>query len=638
MKPPDPSTVFQNAAKAIARGDWEGARRAYGRVLKSMPKDWRGFYQAGLLEAGGGHYDLAEKAFSRAQSLSPDNAQIGANLAQIYLLTDRPAVAAELLEAAAVKAPKSADVRRQLGMAYQELNDLARADAAFRQAMELGASDRGLLNNRAVILQALGRPMEAVELLEMVCREGDEGFEAFNNLGNLYRTVGRTQKAAELFAKALTLAPLNFHIHRNLALLKRETGDFQAGMAAARRAAISEPSSMDGLLILSEMIEHRADLATAKRLLPWSLVGAPDNADAATLLARVHRRGGNAETALQYLEQGLSNVGDRPGRYKLLFERAQAEQSLGRHDKAFAALIAANQNQISMMPPGRVDPERAFERVKVLKDLMDRACWPDINAAVEPGRTPVFLVGFPRSGTTLLDQVLDSHPSVVVLEERPLVAAMISRLKSAGYAYPNDLPTLDNTILDELRAGYFLERDAYINVPKGHVFVDKMPLNIVHAALILRVFPEAKFLLALRDPCDVCLSCFMQPFELNDWMAVFTDIDATARLYDAVFDLWFQTAEKLTADHHVVRYEDLISDLRATASAAIRFMGLEWDDRMAAFHQHAKDRGHLSTPSHSQVTQPVYRHAIQRWKKYGAAMDTVARTLKTRRSSLGYRD
>ncbi|MDG2284382.1 MAG: sulfotransferase, partial [Alphaproteobacteria bacterium] len=587
-----------------------------------------------------GHYDFAEKAFARAQALSPDNAQIGANLAQIYLLTGRPAAAAELLEAVALKAPDSADVQRQLGMAYQELDDLKRADVAFRQAMELGAGDHGLLNNRAVILQSLGRPMEAIEHLELICRKGDDRFETLNNLGNLYRTVGRTQKAAELLAKALTRAPLNFHIHRNLALLKRESGDFLAGMAAARRAAICEPGSMDGLLILSEMFEHRADLAKAKRLLLRTLVGAPDNADAVALLARVHRRGGNAETALQCLEFGLSNVGDRPGRYKLLFESAQAEQSLGRHDKAFEALITANQNQISMMPPGRVDPERAFERVKALKDVMERACWPDINAAasVEPGRTPIFLVGFPRSGTTLLDQVLDSHPSVVVLEERPLVAAMISRLKSAGYAYPDDLPVLDIAMLDELRAGYFLERDTLVDVPEDHVFVDKMPLNIVHAALILRVFPEAKFLLALRDPCDVCLSCFMQSFELNDWMAVFTDIDATARLYDAVFDLWFQTAEKLNADHHVVRYEDLISDLRGTASAAIGFMGLEWDDRMAAFHEHAKDRAHLSTPSHSQVTQPVYTHAVQRWKKYGAAMDNVTRILKSRRSSLGYGD
>jgi hypothetical protein len=130
----------------------------------------------------------------------------------------------------------------------------------------------------------------------------------------------------------------------------------------------------------------------------------------------------------------------------------------------------------------------------------------------------------------------------------------------------------------------------------------------------------------------------MQSFELNDWMAVFTDLAATARLYGAVFDLWFLTAEKLRLEHHVVRYEDLIADLRGTAAEAMKFIGLEWDDRMADFHQHARERGHLSTPSHAQVTQPVYGHAVARWKRYGGMMDETARLLKPYRSALGYGD
>jgi len=248
----------------------------------------------------------------------------------------------------------------------------------------------------------------------------------------------------------------------------------------------------------------------------------------------------------------------------------------------------------------------------------------------------VFLVGFPRSGTTLLDQVLDSHPEVVVLEERPLVAGMIARVKSNGYRYPEDLARLDDATVATLRRGYLTDRDRYINVPGGHVFVDKMPLNIVHAALIRRVFPNARFLLALRDPRDVCLSCFMQSFELNDWMAAFTDINTTAELFNVVFDLWCRTSERLSLDYHTVRYEDLIEDLRATASAAIGYLGLEWDEGMATFHEHAKRRGHLNTPSHAQVTQPVYSHAVQRWKRYGAAMDEPARILEPSRIALGY--
>ena len=639
MKQAGPDAAFENAEKAGAGGDWVAARRIYGRVLKALPRDWRGFYRAGLLEARGGHYGLAEKAFDRAQALSGGNASVAANLAQIYLFTARPIEAAGLLEKIAVEAPNSADIQRQLGIAYQQLGQLADADTAYRRAMDLGANDPALLNNHAVVLQALGRLAEAIALLEAARRQGG-GIETLNNLANLYRSAGQPDNAAAIFALALRQAPLSVPLYRNLALLNRDQGASAAGLLAARRAAISDPANMDGLVIIAEILEHRADLLTAGRLVRRAVAGAPGNADAVALLARNLRREGNPEAALAGLQGALSRVGDRPGDHKLLFEQAQAEQALGRFDRAFDALVAANRRQIAAMPPGRVDPERAFDRVRALHAMVDGA---EVGALAGPrrddiGGSPVFLVGFPRSGTTLLDQVLDSHPSVRVLEERPLVTGMIARLTAAGHAYPEALERLDDEMLEALRQGYFADRDGFGEVPHGAVFIDKMPLNITHAALIRRVFPDARFLLAVRDPCDVCLSCFMQSFELNDWMAVFTDLAATARLYVAVFDLWFLTAEKLDLEHHVVRYEDLIADLRGTAAAAMQFIDLEWDDRMADFHQHARQRGHLSTPSHAQVTQPVYRHAVARWKRYGGMMDEAAGLLKPHRSALGYGD
>ncbi|MDE0811333.1 MAG: sulfotransferase, partial [Alphaproteobacteria bacterium] len=477
-------------------------------------------------------------------------------------------------------------------------------------------------------------------LLEVIRGRGDDGLETLNNLGNLYRALGRTEKAGEIFALALKQTPLSAPLHRNRALLNRDAGQIEDGVAAARRAAICEPSRMDGLLIIAEMQERRANLREAKKLMSRAVIGAPENADGAALFARIHRRDGDCGTALRLLRESPAASSNRVGSHKLLFEAAQAEQALGQHEKAFGTLIKANLQQISATPRGRADPARAFDQIYALGEVIDRLDdkGPSTIDCCKREDMPVFLVGFPRSGTTLLDQVLDSHPSVVVLEEKPLVAGVIRRMKNANLLYPQDLPGLNNTFLEELRSGYLEDRDGYIDVPKSSVFIDKLPLNIVHVALIQRIFPKAKFLLALRDPCDVCLSCFAQSFELNDWMAVFTDIAETARMYDEVFDLWFRTLEKLQLDHHVVRYEDLISDLRGTASAVLTFLGLEWDDGMAAFHEHAKRRGNLSTPSHAQVTQPIYGHAVRRWKRYGAAMDDIAEFLGPRRAALGYGD
>lgn len=249
---------------------------------------------------------------------------------------------------------------------------------------------------------------------------------------------------------------------------------------------------------------------------------------------------------------------------------------------------------------------------------------------------PVFLVGFPRSGTTLLDQVLDSHPKVTVLEERPLVTGMIGRLAARGIDYPSGLARLDDAVVAELRAGYVEDRDRLVALDDGVVFVDKMPLNIVHAGLIRRVFPRARFLLALRHPADVCLSCFMQAFELNDWMAVFSSLDETARLYRAVFSLWRETRSALGLAVHEVRYEDLTADLEATAGGAVGFLGLDWDPRMAAFHEHARSRKTLATPSFSQVTRPIYRDAVARWRRYGFATDAIATMLAEEIEAFGY--
>lgn len=631
-------TAFKSAEAAAARGDWETARRHYRKYLKVMPRDWRGFYQAGLLEARAGHYEIAARALERARGLAADNPQVTANLAQVYLLNGQPGDALPLLEAVAAAAPGEADVQRRLGATYQELGRLTEAEQAYRRAMDLGQRDAGLFNNLAVLLQAQGRIGEAIELLENARQANGDGVEILNNLANLYTAIGQTDRAMAIFARAVGQEPLNVHPHRNLALLHRDLGNGDAALDAAHRAAVAKPDSADGLVIAAELLEHRAELDGAGRIVGYALAAAPDSLDAHCLVARIRRRSGDPMAALDSIDAAIAWLSDRPGAHKLRFEAAQAEQALGRFDRAFTALVTANRHQLEATPPGKVDPNRAFERVRALESMLDgldAKMFAAPSGRGDPG-SPVFLVGFPRSGTTLLDQILDGHPRVQVLEERPLVTGMIGRLVAAGHQYPGDLPSLDDATLDALRTGYFKDRGHHIEVAPGSVFIDKMPLNITDAALIRRVFPDARFLLSLRDPCDVCLSCFMQAFELNDWMAVFTNLEDTARLYGAVFDLWFRMVDELGLDHHVVRYEDLINDLRGTAEATMRYLGLDWDDRMANFHDHARRRGHLATPSHAQVTRPVYRDAVNRWRRYGSVMDEAARILRPYRVALEY--
>ena len=189
-----------------------------------------------------------------------------------------------------------------------------------------------------------------------------------------------------------------------------------------------------------------------------------------------------------------------------------------------------------------------------------------------------------------------------------------------------------------MRAAYFAERSRFLEPSDGAIYVDKMPLNIVHAGLILRIFPRARFILALRHPCDVCLSCLMQNFGLNHSMAVFCSLPDTIRFYREVFALWQRYLTHLKPAFATVKYEDMTRDLRGAAEPVLDFLGLDWDERVMDFHEHARKRGYIATPSYAQVTQPLYGHAVARWKRYGSVMKAAAKELGPEIKAFGYED
>lgn len=600
--------------------------------------------------AGRGEHATAIDLLAKASRRSGGDPQVDANLGQALLLAGRGRDALGPLRRARSRAGDVPAILRLLAGAAQDAGDAREAEAAYRRLIGSGATiDPGTLNNFAVLLQGQGRLIEAAELLEQAVEFG-AGPEGLNNLANLRARLGMFEAATALFGRATLAAPLRADLWRNAAIVHRDHGAPDLASASARRAVVIAPSDAASLDLLAELLERRSDLEVAERLVRRATILDPDDVDAHRLLTRIGRRRGDAAAVAAAVLPVLRRVVGRPNAYRLWFERALALDVAGDHAAAFEAFRVANETQRQSLPAGRVDPRRPFQQIDgllaVLSELARTALAPSakIKASHEaecwtkPEDDPVFLVGFPRSGTTLLDQVLDSHPKVTVLEERPLVTGMIGRLAARGIDYPSGLPGLDAAAVADLRAGYFEDRDRLVTLAGDVVFVDKMPLNIVHAGLIRRIFPEARFLLALRHPVDVCLSCFMQAFELNDWMAVFSSLEETARLYRAVFSLWRETRSALDLAVHEVRYEDLTADLEVTAGAAVRFLGLDWDSRMAAFHEHARARKTLATPSFSQVTRPIYRDAVARWRRYGFATNAIATMLDQEIEAFGYGD
>ena len=237
---------------------------------------------------------------------------------------------------------------------------------------------------------------------------------------------------------------------------------------------------------------------------------------------------------------------------------------------------------------------------------------------------PVFLVGFPRSGTTLLDTILRSHAAIAVVEEAPAVAKMRKALERLPGGDPNGLAQLDPADLAGLRQTYFTELEKYLEPDdRSAILVDKLPLNIIEVGLIHRIFPKARFLFSLRHPCDCVLSCFMQDFKLNDAMANFLDLEDAARFYDKVMTLWQQYQELLPLGVQTVRYESLIEAFDETLTPVFGFLGVDWDEGVRDYAGTARRRGRINTPSYNQVTQPLYTRSRGRWERYREDLQPV---------------
>ncbi len=415
---------------------------------------------------------------------------------------------------------------------------------------------------------------------------------ALHLLGAIAHQVGKDDIAVELITKAVAIKPDYAEAHYNLCYVLEKTNRteaFREAVGRARRNCPGHPRLSRGEALL---LKWDGDFVAARALLEAT---GEEVADARFLKERAHLLGelcdrlGDTEAAFKYFREG---------------NRRNRDDSEAKHASGAGYL----------------------ERIEVLSKRFTSdwtTGWRNLQSS--DGRSdPVFLVGFPRSGTTLLDTILLSHRAISVVEERNTVRNVRKVLERLPGGYPDGLAELDPDRLAELRRIYFTELDKHLEPEdRPAVVVDKLPLNIVEAGLIHRIFPRARFLFAQRHPCDCVLSCFMQDFKINEAMANFQDLEEAARLYDKVMTLWQQYRAVLPLEVHTVRYESLIEAFEETLTKVFDFLGVDWDDGVRNYVETAYRRGKINTPSYNQVTQPLYTRARGRWERYREHMQPV---------------
>jgi hypothetical protein len=314
---------------------------------------------------------------------------------------------------------------------------------------------------------------------------------------------------------------------------------------------------------------------------------------------------------------------------------------LGRTDEAFQAYeisqsILRDLHRLRFEVDGKAAAQAHVEQLTGYFQSAPAAAWRADKTADYASRykTHVFLVGFPRSGTTLLEQILASHPNVVTMEERDcLIGAANEFLTTADGL--EKLSSLATAKLESFREDYWHLAEGYGVPPEGNTFVDKMPLNKNMLALIAKMFPRAKILFALRDPRDVVLSCFRRRFGMSAQMYMFTSLQSAASYYDAVMRLGEIYRGMLGLPLFDLRYELVVEDFEIQVQEVCKFLGLHWDVAMQDFSAHAKKRA-IKTPSAAQVVRGLYKHGVDQWRRYEKQLAPVMPLLDPWVARFGY--
>lgn len=470
----------------------------------------------------------------------------------------------------------------------------------------------------------------------LVGRYPDSAF-LHNLLGAIHQASGKPNDAIACHERAIAIEPKNAQAHVDLALALEATGQDDRAIGHLKRAIRLHPNDVAAHSNLCDMLERSNRIDELRDAVARARKNCSANHPLIRFrMAQLASREKDHAAAREHLEAMPATGLPQPlSQYRLALLGKVCDK-LGDHAAAFSAFTDANKLAAASADARNSVPSRYREAIDRLITSFSEA--PDISwtGAPETGRAPpVFLVGFPRSGTTLLDTVLRSHPRIEVVEEMPMVATLRGQI--GADAGPERLAALSDDDITVLRTLYYRELEKYLpEAGSDRVVIDKLPLNIISAGLIHRVFPDAKFILAMRHPCDSVLSCFMQHFSLNDAMSNFLDLEDSAALYDRVMTLWSVYRKRLPLPVHEVRYENLVGDLAGTARPVIDFLGLEWDDRLANYRETAMARGRINTPSYAQVTEKLYTQASGRWERYREEMASVLPVLEPWAKALGY--
>lgn len=625
-KHPDDPGIWYTLAGIYARlGQINEVIDCCKRVTRLSPSHAGAHYNLAIGLEQTGHLSEAASSYRQCLKHEPGNTRALINLGKLLGKQSSHEDALRFFQQAAEADHKFAEAFYCTGVQLQALGRLHEAADAYQKAIQIQPGYFEAMNNLGHVLTELGELARALGIFESLLAINPESPEAHNNMGIVYDSMGKAGEAETSYRKAIAINP-------DLAETRCHLGYLLAGEGKIREAldcfntnlglCPDHESSIAGKAVALEKLGKLEDAYTTLELAATATTSNPDLVLAyCTVMLRKDETAGAIKQAEQLLSKGnipLKGVAD------LNFALGNLYEKDGNYSRAFEHFEAANRAS-----PCTYSHKNNVSHIDNIIRSTEKETLKQIPRARHMFRDLVFIVGMPRSGTSLIEQILASHPDVFGAGElRYLgdIAASFSPPLMKGSNYPASLSSLSQSDVDALARRYTEPVEKLAD--ESRLITDKMPHNFLYLGLISVLFPKAKVIHVTRFPLDNCLSLFFHGF--NPMHSYTTDMELLGNYYKEYQRLMAHWQQVLNLPVLEVCYEDVVNDLESSTQRLLDFCQLEWSDNCLNFHNNNR---FVKTPSYDQVRQPIYSSSVNRWKNYKefiAPLESALDPAKTR--------
>ena len=636
-------------------------KRTLGRrkKTKQVSDPQRAFFQQSVFQQAlthhqAGHLPEAEVLYRQILSAEPNHPDALNFLGLLAHQVGKSEIAVELISKAINCRPEYVDAHSNLGVIFNDLGKLDKAVASFRQALILKPDYAEIHSNLGNALRDQGKLDEAIAVFRQALILKPNYAETHFNLGNALKDQGKLDEAIAGFRQALILKPDYAEAHNNLGNALHDQGNPDEAIASFRQAFTVRPDFAGAHFNLGNALIDQGKLDEALTSFRQALALKPDYAEAHNSLGFIFKELGRMDDAIANFRKALSQKQDYVGAFKNLsliikftevddvihamedlynkkgdmsdadhihlgFSLGKVFEDLKNYRKSFNFFLGANLLKRESYEYSMQNDRDLFERIK--KTFSSEFFAAHHGSGNQDG-TPVFILGMPRSGTTLVEQILASHPLVFGAGELMVLTDLVNDICTGEETaqFPECMLDLGVDEFERMGSDYIEKIREYSNDVK--YLTDKMPNNFFRVGLIRTILPDAKVIHCIRDPMDTCFSIFKHEFTGTHMYAY--DMTELGRYYNLYRDLMAHWEKVLPGFMYTLRYEDMVEDQQDQTRSLLDFCGLPWDEACLNFH---KTERRVSTASLAQVRQPIYRDSIKLWQRHEKQLEPLRKAI-----------